>query len=380
MNAPVIPKPGEKPSSAGRPQGGLASVPKTKLGPGAASFKEILGKAAVPESGVAIPGRATIPGNPNFQRSKDQKSASSPQGQPGLTPTANSERRNKNQQAELTGLQGGLLARPLIQEVSEVRPRTQDRKEGIRAAAASSIRTPSGTSVGTNPLSSKESGANRRGVEAESPEMSKIKLTVVDRRRSVLVREPTPKQPEVGESTQGNGFELIKKEGTQNLNQDNNPTIWARMESPASLNQSRGSIHQLVVPQQFYEQLHGEFLDRAKLILKDGGGEMRLTIRPQNLGSLRLSVTLEERVLKGQIVVDNETVKSIVESQLDSLLRSFREGGFDPLELKVSVAGEDGHRGSQQQGNSSRHQKEQDFQQTQRSEFFERQNQVTLEA
>jgi hypothetical protein len=70
----------------------------------------------------------------------------------------------------------------------------------------------------------------------------------------------------------------------------------------------------------------------------------------------------------------------LVESQLDSLLRSFREDGFTPLELKVSVAGEEGrgntgHGSDQESTPDNRSSEQESFQ-----DFFGKQNHLELEA
>ncbi len=381
MNAPMAPKPGAKsPQSTGRLQNALNKLPKSSVGSGA-SFREIL-EGAAGRNGGLIPRKTQNSRPPETGRDTSPKNVGQTARQQGLSPSIELDRRNKSVPPETQGPQGGLLAQPFPRDVPQLRPGDAKRRETGNTPAAPGVRS---SAAGINIVladTPREVNHHRQMVESDTSGKSRVKLTVVDRRRSAMVRESATAF-EGKEAVQGANTDAIKKDGAIPQPKENTATVWARVESPATLSRSSAGtqpVRQIAVPQQFYQQLHGEFLDRAKLILKDGGGEMRLTIRPQNLGSLRLSVTLEERVLKGQIVVDNETVKTIVESQLDSLLRSFREGGFDPLELSVSVAGEDGGRESRREGNFSSRQKEEDFQQAQRSQHFERQNHIALEA
>jgi len=236
----------------------------------------------------------------------------------------------------------------------------------------------------TNFLGREQQSKDLNRINADSNK-DKVKLIIVDRRQA-------SQRPATDSVPHQNGFgaaqDNIPNHEPLNNRQFSTTTqevgnVLARVETPMTrqgLSQAAMQTRVVQVPPAFYQQLHSEFLDRAKLILKNGGGEMRLTLRPENLGSLRLSVSLEERVLKGQIVVDNETVRTLVESQLDSLLRSFREDGFTPLELKVSVAGEEGrgntgHGSDQESTPDNRSSEQESFQ-----DFFGKQNHLELEA
>jgi len=92
----------------------------------------------------------------------------------------------------------------------------------------------------------------------------------------------------------------------------------------------------------FEQRFIPEVVKQTGIILKSGGnGEIRLVLKPENLGSIRIRLALSESSLEGRIVVDNNSVKELVESSLDNLKNALRLEGYQ-TNLEVSV----GHRRS----------------------------------
>ena len=92
----------------------------------------------------------------------------------------------------------------------------------------------------------------------------------------------------------------------------------------------------------FEQRFIPEVVKQTGIILKSGGnGEIRLVLKPENLGSIRIRLALSESSLAGRIVVDNNSVKELVESSLDNLKNALRMEGYQ-TNLEVSV----GHRRS----------------------------------
>jgi flagellar hook-length control protein FliK len=81
----------------------------------------------------------------------------------------------------------------------------------------------------------------------------------------------------------------------------------------------------------------------------NGGGELRLVLKPEALGNVRVRLTMASGRLEGQIIVENNTVRELFESALPGIQSGLREEGFSATSLQVSV----GHReadGRQQNG------------------------------
>jgi hypothetical protein len=88
----------------------------------------------------------------------------------------------------------------------------------------------------------------------------------------------------------------------------------------------------------FQERFIPEVVKQTGIILKgDNSGEIRLVLKPENLGSVRIRLALNESSLDGRIVVDNSSVKELVEAGLDNLKSALRQEGFQAANLEVSV-------------------------------------------
>ncbi|RPJ06092.1 MAG: flagellar hook-length control protein FliK [Spirochaetaceae bacterium] len=94
------------------------------------------------------------------------------------------------------------------------------------------------------------------------------------------------------------------------------------------------------------ETLKNEMVKHTGIILKNNGeGEINLVLKPESLGSVRVKLSLEDNNIVGRIFVENNTVKQILESNLDDLSNSFYNQGFGKSVIDVFVQGE----GSQNQ-------------------------------
>lgn len=381
MNAAVVKGQAAKEPKRGHPAG---TNPKTGVDVPATtrrSFHQILGKALDRGAETERAQSGLRSSGPELRRTGKQEGAlAAPRT--GLRPPKTPERVGGSPDEATVGNQrtdSESWVAAASRQPDPIRPRRSEAKADV-------ARGPSGPRIETlgHPRDERAPSSDRTPDPQSPGSPQKVRLTVVDRRRQPAQASEPVRRPQL-EAAEGAApqTESTSAPARGRTGGTEGETILARFETVRRPETSAASVpafRTVTIPPQFHHQLHTEFVDRAKIILRDGGGEMRLTIRPQNLGNLRLSVTLEERVLKGQIVVDNETVKGMVESQLDSLIRSFREGGFDPLELRVSVAGEDGGRQPSGDRDPPRKERERTFQQVQPTERFERHGSIALEA
>jgi flagellar protein FlbC len=99
----------------------------------------------------------------------------------------------------------------------------------------------------------------------------------------------------------------------------------------------------------FKETLRSEVVRNTSIILRDEGkGELRLILKPESLGNVRIRLTLNNNHIEGRIIVENNTVKEMFETNLQNLNNAFQKEGFSSSFLEVSVSG----------GNEQRRQKE----------------------
>lgn len=88
----------------------------------------------------------------------------------------------------------------------------------------------------------------------------------------------------------------------------------------------------------FGERVIPGLVQKTAIIVKEGGdGEIRLVLKPESLGNVRIRVNIVNNTVEARIVVENNNVKALFEGSLDHLKSSLREEGFQAAGLEVSV-------------------------------------------
>ena len=102
--------------------------------------------------------------------------------------------------------------------------------------------------------------------------------------------------------------------------------------------------------QRLRDMASSEVVKAANLVVRDGGGEIRLVLKPESLGSVRIKMSLVDNSIHGRIIVDTPAAKQIIDGSLDSLIRAFTADGFQNASVQVSVSGQgtDQGRGAQE--------------------------------
>ena len=88
------------------------------------------------------------------------------------------------------------------------------------------------------------------------------------------------------------------------------------------------------------EMAGSELLRASNLVLRDGGGEIRLVLKPESLGSVRIRMNVVDNKIEGRIIVDTSAVKQVMDQNIDALGRALTAGGFQSASLQVSVGGQ----------------------------------------
>jgi hypothetical protein len=104
---------------------------------------------------------------------------------------------------------------------------------------------------------------------------------------------------------------------------------------------------QNMLARELHENLNGDIVRHASVMLRDGGeGTIRLSLRPETLGSVKIRLEITENKITGRIIVESSEAFKAFEQELHSLEQSFRDSGFDGANLEMAFAsgGEEGRR------------------------------------
>ncbi len=104
--------------------------------------------------------------------------------------------------------------------------------------------------------------------------------------------------------------------------------------------------------QQLQDHLNNDIVKRSSILIRENGsGEIKLDLKPDTLGQVRIRITMENNHIAGKIFVENSSVKEAFDQNMQQLYRAFKEHGFEDAALNVSV----GDQGREQQERGRSH-------------------------
>ena len=161
------------------------------------------------------------------------------------------------------------------------------------------------------------------------------------------------------QSSDANG--AVKASPDMKVEKDAAPVVISRepAQPDVSTRETRGQSSVPSTPtsaalERLREMAGSELTRAAGIILRDGGGELKLTLKPESLGSVRIRMNLVDNSIEGRIIVDNTAVKHVFEGSLDSLMRALTAEGFQTASLQVSVGGQGSESGRQDRDQAPR--------------------------
>ena len=90
-----------------------------------------------------------------------------------------------------------------------------------------------------------------------------------------------------------------------------------------------------------------DFVQAGKIVLRDNSaGEIRLHLRPENLGAVKINLELSEgKRVTGTVTVASKEAYDAFEKNLDNLAKEFKENGFEFAEFNLDWSGFSGQEG-----------------------------------
>lgn len=137
---------------------------------------------------------------------------------------------------------------------------------------------------------------------------------------------------------------------------DNNPIVLGNQASERAADETRtfesrfNESREAVLSRELRESGNDQIVRKASFILKDNNqGEIKLILKPEALGQVKIHLNMDENHLVGKIIVENSRVGQIFENNLANLTRAFEEAGITSSSLQVTVG--DGNRNGDNRGN-----------------------------
>jgi flagellar protein FlbC len=102
-----------------------------------------------------------------------------------------------------------------------------------------------------------------------------------------------------------------------------------------------------------------EFVKAGSIVLKDNNqGTINLILHPESLGNVKISLSLSDKVIAGQITVQSQEAYNAFKESIDSIKQAFAQNGFETAGFNLNFAGNsnfagNGQGGQQQQMDSS---------------------------
>lgn len=92
------------------------------------------------------------------------------------------------------------------------------------------------------------------------------------------------------------------------------------------------------IPQFTAASIVNQIVEAARVTLNDQVSSMELTLNPESLGKINLSVSVKEGVVTAQIAADNQVAKEAIESQIIVLKEQLNNQGLKVDAVEVTIA------------------------------------------
>lgn len=87
-----------------------------------------------------------------------------------------------------------------------------------------------------------------------------------------------------------------------------------------------------------YREIVSQIVEHIRVELTDGQTNLQLHLNPESLGRVQISLTSKDGVMSAHFLVQNETAKDAIESQMNTLIKTFDEQGVKVEAVEVNVS------------------------------------------
>ena len=113
-------------------------------------------------------------------------------------------------------------------------------------------------------------------------------------------------------------------------------------EAPSAQNSWEAKASQAfesMLARELHQNFNNDIVRHASVMLRDNNeGTIRLALKPESLGNVKISLEMVENKITGHIVVESEEALRAFEREIASLEKAFRDSGFEGADLEMSLA------------------------------------------
>ena len=133
-------------------------------------------------------------------------------------------------------------------------------------------------------------------------------------------------------SAEGTGREVSLELRLPNQGQEG-PSALTTWEAKA------GQAFEDILARELHQNFNNDIVRHASVMLRDGNeGTIRLALKPESLGNVKIRLEMSENKITGLIVVESEEALRAFEREISSLEKAFRDSGFEGANLEMSLA------------------------------------------
>jgi hypothetical protein len=94
-----------------------------------------------------------------------------------------------------------------------------------------------------------------------------------------------------------------------------------------------------ILARELHQNLNGDIVRQAQVVLRDHGeGIIRLALKPESLGNVKIQLEMAENKITGHIIVESNEALKAFEREIHSLEQAFKDSGFAGASLDTALA------------------------------------------
>jgi hypothetical protein len=115
-----------------------------------------------------------------------------------------------------------------------------------------------------------------------------------------------------------------------------------------------GHAFEDLLARELHQNFNNDIVRHASMVLRDeGAGTIRLALKPDTLGNVKIRLEMAENKITGHIIVESEEAMRAFEREIHSLEQAFKESGFQSANLEMSFAANGGGADQHWQGSEA---------------------------